>query len=130
MPDENSRRHIEHAVVRIQLLNRGTTAGRVPLAKDLLKVAVQEFVNSFRHSPSPWLISNGAFALIVAARQLQSRCARSSAPAPSGQSSRILILRCRGSNPPASASQSVSNAYGIGSRSKWREMAAFRIRAG
>src|SRR5258707_15598476 len=64
MPDENSRRHIKHAVVRIQLLNRGTTAGGIPLAKDLLKVAVQEFVNSFRHSLSPWLISNGAFALI------------------------------------------------------------------
>jgi hypothetical protein len=49
MPDENSRRHIEHAVVRIQLLNRGTAAGGIPLAKNLLKVAVQEFVNSFRH---------------------------------------------------------------------------------
>jgi hypothetical protein len=45
MPDENPRRHIEHAVVRIQLLNRGTTAGGIPLAKDLLKVAVQELVN-------------------------------------------------------------------------------------
>src|SRR5690349_16458678 len=53
MPDENSRRHIQHAVVRIQLLNRGTTAGGIPLAKNLLKVAVQEFVNSLRHGPSP-----------------------------------------------------------------------------
>jgi hypothetical protein len=42
------------------------------------------------------------------------------------ESSRILILRCRASNPPASSGQSVSNAYGIGSRSKCREMAAFR----
>src|SRR5258708_1195341 len=58
MPDENSRRHIEHAVVRIQLLNRGTTAGGIPLAKKLLKVAVQEFVNSFTHAPSPCLITN------------------------------------------------------------------------
>src|SRR5262245_63632821 len=60
MPDENSRRHIEHAVVRIQLLNCGTTAGGIPLAKNLLKVAVQEFVNSFRHSPSPWLVSTSS----------------------------------------------------------------------
>jgi hypothetical protein len=51
--------------VRIQLLNRGTPADGIPLAKNLLKVAVQEFVNSFKHSPPPWLIGNGAFALIV-----------------------------------------------------------------
>jgi hypothetical protein len=43
MPDENSRRHVEHAVVRMQLLNGGTTAGGIPPAKNLLKVAVQEF---------------------------------------------------------------------------------------
>jgi hypothetical protein len=53
MPNENSRKHIEHAVVGIQLLNRGTTAGGIPLAKNLLKVAVQEFVNPFRHRRSP-----------------------------------------------------------------------------
>ena len=52
VPDENSRRHVEHAVVRIQLQNRGTTAGGIPLAKDLLKVSVQELVNPFRHGPS------------------------------------------------------------------------------
>jgi hypothetical protein len=53
MPDENPRRHIEHAVVRIQLLNRGTTAGGIPLAKDLLKVAVQELVEFFQTWPVP-----------------------------------------------------------------------------
>ena len=30
----------------------GTTAGGISLAKNLLKVAVQEFVNSLRHGPS------------------------------------------------------------------------------
>jgi hypothetical protein len=41
---------------------------------------------------------------------------------------RIPILRCRGSNPPASTGQSVSNAYGIGSQSKCREMGVSSIR--
>jgi hypothetical protein len=34
----------------------------------------------------------------------------------------IPIMRCRGSNPAAPTGQSVSNAYGIGSRSKCHEM--------
>jgi hypothetical protein len=34
----------------------------------------------------------------------------------------IPILRCRGSNPSAPTGQSVSKAYGIGSRSKCHEM--------
>jgi hypothetical protein len=38
----------------------------------------------------------------------------------------IPILRCRGSNPAAPTGQSVSNAYGSGSRSKCRIMAPFR----
>jgi hypothetical protein len=35
-------------------------------------------------------------------------------------------IRCRGSNPAASSGQSVSYAYGIGLRSKCREMAVVR----
>jgi hypothetical protein len=40
------------------------------------------------------------------------------------ESWRIPILKCRGSNPPAPTGRSVSNAYGIGSRSKCRDIAA------
>jgi hypothetical protein len=57
--------------------------------------------------------------------------------APAGESWRIPIPRCRSASPAAPASQSVPNAYGIGSRSKCHEMATgearrydFRARAG
>ncbi len=50
-------------------------------------------------------------------------------PGQAGRSSADLISRCRGSNPAASTGQSVSNAYGIGSRSKCRDIAAFRPQA-
>jgi len=49
MSDENSRRHVEYAIVRIQFLNRGTTAGEISFAKNLLKVALEELVISLRH---------------------------------------------------------------------------------
>jgi hypothetical protein len=42
-----------------------------------------------------------------------------------GWSSADLISRCRGSNPAAPTGESVSNAYGIGSRSKCHEMRRF-----
>jgi hypothetical protein len=53
VPRENPGWHIEQAVVRIQRLDRGTTARGIALAKNLLKIAVQEFVNPLRHDPSP-----------------------------------------------------------------------------
>jgi hypothetical protein len=40
MPDENARRHIQHTVIGVEVLDCRTTAGGVSLAKDLLKVAV------------------------------------------------------------------------------------------
>jgi len=41
MPDQNSWRQIDHAVRRIQPLNRSTTAGGISFAKNLLKVSAQ-----------------------------------------------------------------------------------------
>src|ERR1700733_2204916 len=51
-PDENSRRRVQHAIGRIELLDRRTTTFWIPFAKDLLEVTVQKFVNSLRHSRS------------------------------------------------------------------------------
>jgi len=40
VPDENARKHIQDTVIGIEFLDCRTTAGGVPLSKDLLKVAV------------------------------------------------------------------------------------------
>ena len=40
-PDENADRHIEDAVLGVELLDDGATAGGVAFAEDLLEVAVQ-----------------------------------------------------------------------------------------
>jgi hypothetical protein len=40
MPDENAGRHIQDTVIGVEFLDCRTTAGGVPLAKDLLEVAV------------------------------------------------------------------------------------------
>jgi hypothetical protein len=40
VPDENAGRHIEDAVVAVELLDRRTTTGGVAFAENLLEVAV------------------------------------------------------------------------------------------
>jgi hypothetical protein len=40
VPDENTGRHIEDAVVAVELLDRRTTTSGVALAENLLEVAV------------------------------------------------------------------------------------------
>jgi hypothetical protein len=61
-----------------------------------------------------------------AARALAIRDAQVRVLLPGADSLGQIRIRCRGSNPAAPTGQSVSNAYGIGSRSKCHEMAAFR----
>jgi hypothetical protein len=46
VPDEYSRGNVERAVFGIEILDRCTTARRIAFAEDLLKVAVQEFVDT------------------------------------------------------------------------------------
>jgi hypothetical protein len=53
VPDENARRHIEDAVIGVELLYCRTTAGGVALAKNLLEVAVQQFTNPGRYGAPP-----------------------------------------------------------------------------
>jgi len=53
VPDEDARRRVQHTIVGVEFLDAGATASGVPLAKDLLKVSVQQLMNSIRHSVSP-----------------------------------------------------------------------------
>src|SRR5262249_53969316 len=46
VPDEDARRRVQHTIVGVEFLDGSATASCVPLAKDLLKVSVQQFMNS------------------------------------------------------------------------------------
>jgi hypothetical protein len=47
--DEDAGRRIDDTIVRVWLLDRRTTASGVPLAENLLEVAVQKFMNPIGH---------------------------------------------------------------------------------
>src|SRR6202023_1372357 len=54
VPDENAGRHIEDAVIGVELLDCRTTADGVAFTENLLEVAVQQFKNPGRHSATPY----------------------------------------------------------------------------
>src|SRR6266852_1238836 len=47
--DEHGRRHIEHAVLGIELLDSGATTRRVTFAEDLPDIAKKQFVSTVLH---------------------------------------------------------------------------------
>src|SRR6266436_10124925 len=63
-----SRRHIEHTVFGIELVDRRAATHRIAFAEDLLNVAVKQFVDTVIHDISPWLLT---------VAQPQSRCEQS-----------------------------------------------------
>jgi len=50
MPDEDTRRNVEHAVVRVELFDGGAPPARITLAEDLLKVSIEKFGDSLSRS--------------------------------------------------------------------------------
>src|ERR1700746_3388803 len=55
--DENAGRHVQDTVIGVEFLDRRAAAGGVPLAEDLLKVALKEFVDTVTHDISLWLLT-------------------------------------------------------------------------
>jgi hypothetical protein len=53
--DKDTGRDAQHAVISIEVLNRGAAAGRVTFAKDFLKVAGQKLNNSIVHVSILWI---------------------------------------------------------------------------
>ena len=53
--DKDTGRDAQHAVISIEVLNRGAAAGCVTLAKDFLKVAGQKLNNSIVHVSILWI---------------------------------------------------------------------------
>ena len=51
--DEYAGRCIQHAVFSVEFLDRCSTARRVALAKDLLKIALKQFADMVGHRLSP-----------------------------------------------------------------------------
>src|SRR5258705_10299581 len=59
MADENTGRCVQNAVIGVESLDRHSTAGRVTLAEDLLKVAMKQFANAVIHNIPPQVSSVG-----------------------------------------------------------------------
>src|SRR6185437_5234021 len=74
------------------------------------------------HPPPP---DRGSVAILVSVNS-NSEMQRFESRLIGGESSRIPILKCGGSNPPPSTGQSVSNAYGIRSLSRSRRKPLLR----
>ena len=51
-PDECARGNVQHAVFGIKLVDRRAPTRRVPLAENLLKVTMKQFVDSVLHKNS------------------------------------------------------------------------------
>ena len=51
--DEYAGRHIQHAVFGVEFLDRCSAADRITLTEDLLKVTMEQFVNTVGHKISP-----------------------------------------------------------------------------
>ena len=56
-PDERAGRHVQHAVFGIEFIDRRAAATCVALAEDILKVAMQQFVDTITHKIYPWLLT-------------------------------------------------------------------------
>src|SRR6266571_6306206 len=54
MSNKHARWHIDLAVLGVQFFDRGTPAGVVAFAKDLLKIAIKQFVDTVTHEISPF----------------------------------------------------------------------------
>jgi hypothetical protein len=53
-PDERARRHVEHAVFGIEFFDGGATSRGIAFAKNLLKVATKQFMDTLlTHNASP-----------------------------------------------------------------------------
>src|ERR1700732_992678 len=59
VPDEYTRRHVEHAVLGIELLDCRTTTRCVAFTKNLLEVAIKQLMGTVIHNTSPALIDCG-----------------------------------------------------------------------
>jgi hypothetical protein len=53
MPNEDAVRHLQHAIVCVELFNGGTPASRISLSEDLLKVSIEKFDSWFSHFCPP-----------------------------------------------------------------------------
>jgi hypothetical protein len=53
VPDERTRRNVEHAIFGIEFPDGCATTLCVAFAKDLLKVAIEQFMDTVVHSDSP-----------------------------------------------------------------------------
>jgi hypothetical protein len=51
--DEYARRRVQHAVFGVEVLDRCSAADRITLTEDLLKVTMEQFVNTVGHKISP-----------------------------------------------------------------------------
>jgi len=51
--DEYARRRVQHAVFGVEVLDRCSAADHITLTEDLLKVTVEQFVNTVGHKISP-----------------------------------------------------------------------------